>query len=53
MAASVEDLAMLVRRLVQALRKAAPDNELAKHATDYLQKNGLAGNPLRDPQDTN
>lgn len=45
--ASVDDLAALVRRLVQALRKSAPDNEILETAMDYLQRKGLAGSPLR------
>ncbi|WP_326999511.1 hypothetical protein [Comamonas testosteroni] len=39
----VDDLAMLVRRLVHALRKAAPGNDLADQAMGYLTSYGLAG----------
>ena len=41
------DLAALVRRLAHSLRKAAPCNELPAKAMDYLQREGLAGSPLR------
>lgn len=43
----VDELAMLVRRLVQSLRKAAPGNNLADGALDYLKRHGLAGTVLR------
>lgn len=43
-----EELAMLVKRLVRLLRKASPDNDLAKLAMDYLRDNGLEGESLRD-----
>lgn len=46
-AAYADDLIALVTELVQALRKAAPDNDLAGHALDYLKRNGLQGSPLR------
>lgn len=46
----LDELAMLVRKLVQQLRKAAPGNESAEKAVDYLKRKGLAGNPLRDVQ---
>lgn len=42
------DLAMLTKRLAQALRKAAPDNELPAQALDYLRREGLTGSPLRE-----
>lgn len=42
------DLAMLVKRLVQALRKAAPAHSLPSQAMDYLQRHSLQGSPLRD-----
>jgi phage gpG-like protein len=42
-----DDLAALVRQLVRSLRKAAPDNELADKALDYLKRKGLQGSPLR------
>ena len=44
----VDDLAALVLRLVRALRKAAPDNELSVRALDYLRRKGLVESPLRD-----
>ncbi len=43
----VEDLAMLVRQLVQLANKQSPNNALAARAADYLQRNGLDGSPLR------
>jgi hypothetical protein len=43
----VDELAMLVRRLVQSLRKAAPGNELADQALDYLKRHRLTGTFLR------
>lgn len=43
----VEDLSALVQRLVQRLRKAAPDDELPDKAMDYLQRSGRLGSPLR------
>jgi hypothetical protein len=45
--ASMDDLSMLIRQLVHALRKASPDNALAERATDYLKRKGLQGSPLR------
>ena len=44
---TVDDLSMLVRQLVHALRKASPDNALAERAMDYLKRKGLQGSPLR------
>lgn len=44
---SADDLATLVARLAHALRKAAPDNDLADKATDYLLRHGLSPSPLR------
>lgn len=46
-ARQVEELAMLVRKLVQQLRKAAPGNKSAEKALDYLKRKGLAGRVLR------
>lgn len=46
--APVDELAMLVRRLVQSLRKAAPDNDLADQALVYLKRYGFGGTFLRD-----
>ncbi|MDN5503260.1 MAG: hypothetical protein L0H10_05495 [Comamonas sp.] len=43
----VDELAMLVRQLVQSLRKASPGNDLADRALDYLKRHGLAGTLLR------
>ena len=44
----VDDLAMMVRRLVHALSKASPGHALPAKAEDYLQRKGLQGSPLRD-----
>jgi hypothetical protein len=46
-AAPVDDLAQLVKQLVRTLRKAAPGNDLAEKAMDYLKRQGLQGSPLR------
>ena len=43
----VDDLAALVAQLAHSLRQAAPDNELATMAVDYLQRKRLIGAPLR------
>lgn len=45
----VDDLAALVKQLVRALRKAAPDHALAAGALDYLKRKDLIGSPLRSP----
>lgn len=45
--AQVDELAQLVAKLVQALRKASPDAPLAAKAVDYLRRKRLL-NPLRD-----
>jgi len=44
---SADDLAMLIRRLVQALKKHEPESSLAAKAMDYLQRHGLQGDVLR------
>ena len=44
----VGDLAALVRRLVHALRKSAPDNDLPAKALDYLNRNGIPTTMLRE-----
>ena len=41
---TVDDLAMLVRKLVRNLPK---DAELRAQALDYLSRKGLMGSPLR------
>lgn len=46
-AAPVDDLAQLVKQLVQALRKAAPNHVLPAKALDYLRRQDLLGSPLR------
>lgn len=43
----VDDLALLCRQLVRSLAKAAPGNDLATRAMDYLQRKGLQGSPFR------
>ena len=43
----VDELAMLVRQLVQSLRKASPGTDLADRALDYLKRHGLAGTFMR------
>lgn len=43
----LNELAALVARLVRALRKAAPTNELSIQAIDYLKRQQLSGSPLR------
>ena len=42
-----DDLASLLRRVVHSLRKAAPNNDLADRALDYLKRHGQAGSVLR------
>ncbi|WP_046984235.1 hypothetical protein [Delftia tsuruhatensis] len=46
-AAYTDDLVALVENLAQALSAAAPDNDLAGHALNYLKRNGLQESPLR------
>jgi hypothetical protein len=41
------DLAMLTKRLAQALREAAPDNELPAQALDYMTRTRTDGSPYR------
>ena len=48
---TLDELAMLTRKLVQQLRKASPGDESAEKALDYLKRKGLAGNPLRATQE--
>lgn len=43
----LDELAMLTRMLIRALRKVAPENKTAARAVDYLKRKGLTGNPLR------
>lgn len=44
----VDDLRMLVQRLVHALNKASPGNDLGAKALDYLMRNGLGAQVLRN-----
>lgn len=46
--ATVADLAMLVSRLVQQVRKHEPDNDVAEKAMDYLRRKDLTGSILRE-----
>lgn len=46
-AATVEDLAMLVRRLSGALNAQSPNHPLTSLAMDYLERHQLAGSGLR------
>jgi hypothetical protein len=48
--AQAEDLAMMIRRLVSALRKARPcaPQDLDYQALDLLRRHGLEGSVLRD-----
>lgn len=45
--AKTEDLAMLVKKLVQSMRNGALEPQLADKAMGYLKRNGLEGSPLR------
>lgn len=47
LAAQVNDLAALCRRLLHAMSHASPGNTIAKMAANYLVRNGLKGDPLR------
>ena len=49
---TVDDMAALVKQLVQALRKAAPNHALPAKALDYLRRQDLLGSPLRSPSST-
>lgn len=44
----LEEIALLVRVLVRALRRVDPSNEHAVKALGYLKRHGLQGNPLRE-----
>lgn len=43
----VPDLAMLVRRMANAIKKVYPDSQLAIRAEEYIDRNGLGGSILR------
>ena len=45
---TVEELVLLVIRLVHALRKANPNHDLSDKAMDYLKRNGILMSALRD-----
>ena len=44
----VDDLAMLVRRLVHEVRKTNKESSVAIKAVDYLKRKGLQGSPIRE-----
>lgn len=44
----VDDLAQLVKRLAHALKKSTPNNDLPKKALDYLRREQILGEPMRD-----
>lgn len=50
--ANIKDMAILIRRLVHAIRNHTDDDssarDLAVKALDYLRLNGLSGSPLRE-----
>lgn len=41
------ELAMLVRRLIRALKKHDPASQVARQASDYLAENNMQGSILR------
>ena len=45
--AQVDEMAMLIRRLARAVKKANPSSDLPEKAMDYLTRHGLQGSPLR------
>ena len=45
----LDDLAMMCRRLVRALRKADPKSPLPDLATGLLRRQNWLGSPLRSP----
>lgn len=45
---TIADLAMLVSRLVQQVRKHDPTNDVAEKAMDYLRRKDLTGSILRE-----
>lgn len=47
LAGQVNELSMLMRRLVHALNHVSPGNVIAKKAADYLKRNDLQGTPMR------
>lgn len=44
---AMDEMAMMIRKLAQALRKAAPEHDLPKKALDYLKRKGLQGRVFR------
>lgn len=45
---TIADLAMLVSRLVQQVRKYDPTNDVAEKAMNYLRRKDLTGSILRE-----
>lgn len=43
----LDEMAMMIRKLAQALRKAAPEHDLPQKALDYLKRKGLQGRVFR------
>jgi len=43
----VDELAMLIRRLVRRLNQELPHNDIGEAAMDYLARNGISGEILR------
>lgn len=43
----LDELALVCRRLVRALKNTDPNNEIAGQAMDYLERSGLCGHVLR------
>ena len=44
---AMDEMAMMIRKLAQALRKAAPEHDLPQKALDYLKRKGLQGRVFR------
>ena len=44
---AMDEMAMMIRKLVRALRKAAPEHDLPQQALDYLTRKGLQGRVFR------
>ena len=44
---AMDEMAMMIRKLVRALRKAAPEHDLPQKTLDYLKRKGLQGRVFR------
>lgn len=44
---AMDEMAMMIRKLAQALRKAAPEHDLPQKTLDYLKRKGLQGRVFR------